>query len=261
MSKMTDIKLNEVSAVDYPAHMVHGFAVMKSTDPDKTEALLRALRKEEMPDLTPDEVVKTLSAEDIIKALSDEQRAEFEKAFGKKKPLPEDEADGGADDDNEDAEGNLKKSLAPEVRVLIEKTEKQNAELMERIQKSEETTQSEIAKRLDTEAINKSEKEYTNLGFDHAKVAPALRKFAAVDASGAEAITEMLKAVNAQADGAIFKTLGTDADGAGDVTPYGQLEALAKARSEEDGISIHKARELVYGEKPELVNAYYKENR
>lgn len=269
MSKMTDIKLNEISLVDHPAHLVEGFAVIKSANDSSNRALFSALRKENMPTQVKDvaDVLKELSAEDILKAVSDETREELAKAFPpakKKTPAAdaEDAADGGADDDEEDEDGKLKKSVAPEVRALIEKAESDKQALIARLEKAEQSAAIEKAARLDEQAIVKSQSELDSLAVDHNKVAPALRKFAEQDAEAAEAITSMLKSVNGQArEAGLFKEVGTGAAGDAEASAAGQIDTIAKALSTEKGIPFAKAYEEAVSAHPELVNAYYKENK
>lgn len=263
MSKMTDIRLNEVSLVDHPAHMVEGFAVIKSADDQSNRALFGALRKEKMPNenVSVTDVLKDMSVDDILKAFSDEQRLEFEKAFPNKKADDEDAKDGGADEDEEDANGKkLRKSLSPEVRAIIEKAEGERTALLARIEKAETDAAIEKAARLDEQAIAKSRDTFTKLTFDHTVVAPALRKFAESNADAATAITDMLKAVEGQA-GDVFKELGTSAAGDGDETAEGRLNSLAKARATEKSIVFAKAYNEVVDENPDLVQAYYRESK
>lgn len=248
MPKMTDINLSEVSLVDWPAHMHNGFAIIKSADPDKDRALLGAFRKETMPDVNLTEVLKGLSADDIRKALSDEQLEGLmppEAIVTKAEAEPED----------------ILKGLPDAVREMIEKNNKDLTDALESIAKAEEQAEIEKAARLDGEAVAVSKAAYTNLGFEHEKVAPALRKFALADAEGAEVITEMLKAVNAQADGAIFKELGTT-QGSLTNTSAEQITALAKAKATETGISFSKAYETVVNDpaNKSLVDAHFKGN-
>jgi hypothetical protein len=258
MSKMTDIKLNEISLVDHPAHMVEGFAVIKSANDSSNRALFSALRKENMTTETKsvEDVLKELSVDDILKAVSDEQREALAKAFPPKKAAP------AADDEDEDDKPVAKAAVAPEVQALIEKAESDKAALIERLEKAEKAAEIEKAARLDEQAIAKSKTELDSLAVNHDVVAPALRKFAEQDADAAAAITELLKSVNTQArESGLFKELGTAAAGDADASASGQLDTIAKALSTEKGLPFAKAYEQAVAEHPELVNAYYKENK
>lgn len=195
---MTRIKLDEISLVDYPAHTVNGFAIVKSESNSDTDAILSALgNRTEMP--TPQELLAKaladVSADDILKALEGHEAVEeITKALGASE---------------ESAEQDIYKGLPEQAVTLLKAREAEIAKMRE--EREEARAEAEIAKaaRLDGEAIEKSKADYTNLAFNHEKVAPAIRKFAALDAEAAEEITTMLKAVNAQADGAIFDELGT----------------------------------------------------
>lgn len=239
---MTNIELGEISGVDYPAHMVNGFAIIKSESQSSNRALASALRKENMPEKTVEEVLAGLSADELRKALAPEVLAELA-------PAPVEKA----------AEEDILKGLSPEVRAEFEKRDAEIAKANEKIQKAEEAAEIAKAARLDGEAITKSKETYTNLGFEHEKVAPALRKFAGVDAEAATSIETMLKAVNAQADGAVFKELGTNTPSDTDASATDQLNDLAKARATKDGVPFHKAYAEVVKENPELVSAHFKE--
>lgn len=226
---MEKINLTEVSVVDHPAHMREGFAVIKSADTNRNRALFGALRKDTMPTKEEiAEVLKSLSADDLRAALTDEQVAALA-------PAPVEKAD------KEPTEDDILKALPDNVRGLIEKAqadiEKARAEAAE----AKAEAEIEKAARLDEAAIQKSKDDYTNLAFAHETVAPALRKFAAADQEAHDAIVTMLKAVNAQADGAIFEEIGTSAPVTKADSPEAQLQALAKARAAEKDEPIHKA--------------------
>lgn len=239
---MTDIELAEVSLVDYPAHLVSGFAVIKSADPTKDKALLSAFRKETMPVKDITEVLKGMSVEDVLKALTPEQVAELTKAKDAGDGDAEDIADGGADEDKEDENGkvvkaavaevltpeDILKAVSPEVRAMIEKANADLATATAKIEKAEQDAEIAKAAQLDSEAVSFSKSAYINLGFDHGVVAPALRKFALTSPDAAEAITTLLKAVNTQTGG-IFKELGTSESTDSGMTPYARLESLAKS--------------------------------
>jgi hypothetical protein len=301
-NKMTDINLSEVSLVDYPAHLISGFAVIKSANPNNDEALKSAFRKETMSDKDIAEVLKGMSAEDVLKALTPEQLASVEKAVGKA-PAPkkvitegedttdsgngkgsepvgqvgdkadvtpadaEDASDHGADDATEGLNGekkkvgksdeDLMKSVSPEVRAMIEKSNIALAAATAQVAKANQDAEIAKAAALDSEAVSFSKSAYSNLGFDHSVVAPALRKFALSSPVAAESITTLLKAVNEQTSG-VFKELGTSAVPSSGMTPADRITALAKAKTSES-VSFAKAYESVVNDpaNAELVTAHF----
>lgn len=228
---MEDINLDEVSLVDHPAHMVEGFAVIKAANPETNRALFSALRKETMPNEEKSlaDVLKDATAEQIREALTEEQLNELA-------PVAKAEV-------AEPTEEDIIKSLPESLRNLIEKANERAEAAEAEVRKAEEKAAKEEADRLDLEAVTKSKTEYTNLGFDHDKVAPALRKFASADPEAAEAIETMLAAVNKQADGAIFDELGTSQVAKSDTekTAADEIVEIAKARAAKENISYDAA--------------------
>jgi hypothetical protein len=244
---MTSIKLDEVSLVDHPAHMVEGFAVIKAAENNNNEALFEALRKGKMPTEKIEDVLNGLSVDEIVKALAEDKRDELVKALAPEAVVEVDE--------------DITKSAPEELRNEFAKRDQQIADLMAEVEKARGETATERDTRLDAEAITKSKTEFDGLAFEHEKVAPALRKFAAENADAATVITEMLKAVSAQAKTAgLFEEIGTGAGSSADDTAGSKLETMAKARAAQDGVAFHKAYQLVVDENPELVSDYYKEN-
>lgn len=249
---MENINLSEVSLVDHPAHMVEGFAVIKSASPDTNRALLSALRKEEMPneEKTLAEVLKDATAEQIREALTEEQLAELapvEKAAETVEPT---------DDD-------IIKALPENVRALIEKAADRAAAAEADRDAAIAKAAAEETQRLDEAAIQKSKDEYTNLAFAHDTVAPALRKFASTNPEEHDAIVTMLKAVNEQADGAIFDEFGTArGDDKVEKSAHDRINDIAKARAAAEGITESAAYLAVVNDPAHaaLVTEHFKEN-
>lgn len=241
---MTKIRLDEISLVDYPAHMVNGFPVIKSASTEHSDSIMDALgkRNTEMP------------VADLAKALAEASVDDIVKALAERTDIIVKSADADADEQDE-----VMKSLSPEVRAIIEKRDAELSEFKKAAEEAEQKAEIAKAAQLDGEAIAKS-KELTNLAFDHETVAPALRKFAEANPEAGEAIDTMLKAVNAQADGAIFKEIGTRAV----VTksePEAALETLAKAMvTEGKETNYHDAfaKAVADPANKELVDAHFK---
>lgn len=248
---MENINLSEVSLVDHPAHMVEGFAVIKSQSPETNRALFSALRKETMPEKTLAEMLNEASADDIRKALTADKLLELV-------PVAEVEVVKAAPTDEE-----ILKALPAEVRERIEKAEARASELEAQAAEAIEKAAKAEDDRLNEAAITKSKEEYTNLAFAHETVAPALRKFADENPEAAAVIVEMMKAVNEQADGAIFTELGTSAPvEKGEKTANDKLVELAKARETKENVPFSKAYIDVVNDpaNAELVTAHFKEN-
>lgn len=255
VGQMTKIKLDEISMVDYPAHMVNGFAVIKSTSAEKSDAVMAALGQKStnnMPTVTPEEIAKALSelsTEDITKALSERSDvADVLKALA-----PEDEAT------EQKPETDIFKGLSPELVAEFTKRDEQLAEFKKAADAAEETAKIEKSLRLDREAIESAKSDYDNLGYDHDVVDPAIRKFTDADPKAGEALATLLKAVNEQADGAIFKELGTSQEPKGDSTD--QLDAIAKSMVK-DGTATNYAdaisKAFANPENKALVAAHFK---
>ena len=240
--------------MDHPAHLVEGFAVIKSASRDQNRALFSALRKETMPneietaevtEVDVAEVLKGLSVDELRVALTEEQLAELATPVEK-------------DASEEDILKGLPENVLAEFKKRDAEIEKARAAA------DEARRDAEVAKaaRADEQAITKSREEFTNLGFDHAVVAPALRKFAETDSDAAEAIQTMLKAVNAQADGAIFKEIGDDRT-PDEKAPYDVLKQLAEELSNAEGIAFSKAFEKVVADpaNADKVHAHFTTNK
>jgi hypothetical protein len=217
---MTKLKLDEISVVDYPAHLVNGFAVVKSATDQDSSAILDALSKRNTETMTTDltKAVAEASIEDLQKALEERTDvADVVKAFAPKVD-PKDAVEPDKDD--------ITKGLDPKVAEIFKAQAAQIEEFRKAAEKSATDAAVEKSLRLDREAIEKAKEAYTNLAYDHDTVDPLIRKFVEANPEAGEALETMLKAVNEQADGAIFKELGTKAAPSTDSDP---LENIAKA--------------------------------
>lgn len=250
VGQMTKIKLDEISMVDYPAHMVNGFAIIKSASAEKSDAVMAALGQKStnnMPTVTPEDITKALSelsTEDFTKALS--ERSDVADVLKSLTP------------DDSETKTDILKGLAPEVVAEFEKRDAQLAEFKKAADDAAENAKIEKSLRLDREAIESAKTDYENLAYDHDVVDPAIRKFAEANPEAGEVIATMLKAVNEQADGAIFKELGTTQapKGEGD-----QLDAFAKALQKEDSkLSYSQALAKAFADpaNKSLVDAHFK---
>lgn len=113
MPRIKKLNMNEVSGVDYPAHLANGFSIIKSANPDKTAAFLKAVGRENamttrstaksLADATPEEIAE------VAKALTPEQLKPIIDAVNS---VVEDVGDGGKDDADENSDGSPK-STAP----------------------------------------------------------------------------------------------------------------------------------------------------
>jgi DNA-binding transcriptional ArsR family regulator len=248
--RMTNIKLDEISLVDYPAHMVNGFPVIKSATVSDSDALYEALGKRKTPTMpdTQTDLVKALAdvpVEDILKALAERSDvADIVKGLEVEQPT-----------DSED----IYKGLPENVVTMLKASDERVAKAVADAEAAQTAATIEKGARLDREAVEVAKSTYGNLGFDAEKFAPAFRKFAETNPDEAATITETLKAVNAQADGTIFKELGTSAPGASG-SPEAQINDIAKAlvadgKAKNQAEAITKA--LADPENKTLVDAYF----
>lgn len=233
MGKMTRIRLDEISAVDYPAHLVNGFAVIKSATDQDSSAIFDALSKRNTDPMTTDltKAVAEASIEDLQKALAERtDLEEVAKAFPAKDAAKfaanADKKKADAADAEPDADDDVTKGLDPKVAAILKSQADKIEEFRKAAEKSATDAAVEKSLRLDREYIEKAKADYTNLAYDHDTVDPLIRKFVDANPEAGEALTTMLKAVNEQADGAIFKELGTKGSASNDSNP---LENIAKA--------------------------------
>lgn len=300
MPKIGKLDMREVSGVDYPAHLANGFSIIKSANPTRTAAFLKAAGKDNamttvkvtaksLTDTTPEELVE------IAKGLTPEQLKPIVDAINS---VVEDAGDGGKDDAAEGADGSLasdkpkpaftakdaeseaadaasaaaevndedkllQKSLgSPEAVAIVKSLREEVAKAQAIAKASSEQVAVEKALRLDTQAVVVSKAAYPHLGFDHEKVAPAIRKFAESDAATAKVITDLMKSLEGQAESAaLFKELGTTGGGQ-ETDAYGKIEGHAQELMKSTaGLSHPAAIAKALETHPELYAEYRKEGQ
>lgn len=249
--KMVKIDVVETSGVDHPAHLTEGWVVMKAADTADVDALFGTATKSKEPvvaEITQEQydaaVAKAAGLEtQLAEAVAKAEKAETEKAEAIAKAAPA-----------ESPEEAMLKAVPEAIRVRLEKAEADAAAHREEFAK-------EVTRRLDAEAVAASKTMFKALSLDHDATAPALRKFAAVDADAAEKITTLLKAADAQLESAgLFAELGKSTD-QGPTTAQDEIAKMAKALREADptlseSAAISKAVDL----NPSLFTEYMKGN-
>lgn len=220
--KMVDIEVVETSGVDHPAHLHEGWVVMKNAGAETVESLFGALNtKKEVTPMAADQPTTPSKEEyDALVAKAAKLEAENAELLAK--------AAAPADPQEE-----LLKSVPESVRVMLAKAAADADEARAEVAKAREDVAKEREARLDAAAIVESRSMFKALAFDHATVAPALRKFADADPDTAKAIAEVLKAAEGQLESAgIFQELGKSAD---------QVEKSATAKIEEAATALRTA--------------------
>lgn len=234
--KMVEIDVVETSGVDHPAHLHEGWLVMKAADSKTVESIFgKSAIVKEVKDVTEEEIKKAAAdAEALVKATALETSlkakvADLEKQLAEAKK-------GGNPFGKSTEEGDVTKSVElPEaVKEMLRKAADETEDLKKAAAADREAFVKERDARLDEKAIAESEKTYKSLAFDHSVVAPALRKFAGVDADTAKVLTEVLKAAEGQLDSAgIFQELGKSSENSG-ASALDQLNAAAKVLKDAD---------------------------
>ncbi|ATW59901.1 hypothetical protein SEA_WALTZ_23 [Arthrobacter phage Waltz] len=213
--KMVGINVIETSGVDHPAHLHEGWVVCKSASAARVEdafGSLNTTKEAPVPTIIKnaegvevtqeqyDAVVAELKAKEAAAATAEPAAGEPEAAApAAAAPAPV--------ESTEDEDFAKALSAAPEaVKAFLAKAAADAKQAREDVQKERDA-------RLDADAITKSRESFTHLAFDHATVAPALRRVEVLDAGLAKAVTEVLKAAEGQlaAGGVITKELGTTA--------------------------------------------------
>ncbi len=298
MPKIVKLDMREVSGVDYPAHLANGFSIIKSANPTRTAAFLKAAGKDNamatvkvtaksLTDTPQDElaeIVKGLTPEQlkpIVDAINsvvedagdggaDDAAEGADGSLGDKKPAPftAKEADGAeataaAADEVNDEDKLLQKSLgSPEAVAIVKSLREEVAKAQAIAKASSDQVAVEKALRLDTQAVVISKAAYPHLGFDHEKVAPAIRKFAESDAATAKVITDLMKSLEGQAESAaLFKELGTTGGGQ-ETDAYGKIEGHAQELMKStSGLTHSAAITKALEDHPELYVEYRKEGQ
>lgn len=243
--KMIDLKVEETSGVDHPAHLKEGWMVMKSADAELLDILDPQTETEEQAEATAEkedtlsdviensaEVVEETPAEDLTKSLEEakariqELEAELEKAMKPKKK----KMMGDMEDDEEDEAVRMKKEAPAPLRKMLEDLEKSAEEAKARAEAAEAVLIKEREDRLDQEAIAKAKDTFNHLPVDADKIGPALRRLADLDSELAKSVEDVLTAVNAQAESAdIFAELGKSAGQSAGASALDTLTSLAKS--------------------------------
>lgn len=203
--KMVDIEVVETSGVDHPAHLHEGWVVMKNAGAATVESLFGApnTKKEVTPMAESTPATPSQEEYDALVAKNAELEAQNAELVAKA-AKPSDEAD---------SQEELLKSVPESVRQMLAKAAADAEEARAEVAKAREDVTKEREARLDAAAVAVSRETYKALAFDHEKVAPALRKFAAVDADTAAVVTELLKAADGQLESAgIFMELGKSSE-------------------------------------------------
>ena len=228
--QMVNPKINEVSGVDHPAHLIEGWLALKDASPETILLLARAeavakgldpntvtLRGNEMPDPLAKDVVEALPADvqSYIKALEDAAKGDDAVTKTATAPLSEAEQFEKAMD-----------SLPEPVREAVRKSQHEAAEAKAvaktLFDASEDAKFAAIAKSLD------------HIPGTDDSFAADLRKVASVDQVAFDNIMKALKAANAGiAEGRLYKELGAAGDAA-EGSGQAALEAVAKSLQKED---------------------------
>lgn len=229
--KLVDLEVLETSGVGHPAHLHEGWIVLK----DASAQTVASVFGSEEGAAVSDDVVK--ERDDALARV-----AELEKQL--------------ADKVEKDADPYA--GLPDSVRAAIRKSEERAERLEKQAQEDREALIKERETRLDTVAIAKSRDELTHVAIDHEKVAPALRKFAAVDPEGAKAVEEVLKAADGQLESAgIFSELGKSSSTSETGGSLEKIEAFAKElRAADPKLTKEGAFAKAAEAHPELYTAY-----
>jgi uncharacterized protein (DUF3084 family) len=254
--KMVEIEVIETSGVDHPAHLHPGWVVCKSADPGTVNNLLDQFSTEKGKNVADKETVEKAEYDTVV-ADRDALTAQIATLTAERDALAT-ERDGLKTENTElvnkskNPVEEFEKSLSEPVRQMLQKQR-------EDITKAQEDLKKERDARLDERAISESKDLYKSIGIDHTKVAPALRRLSEVDADTAGAITEVLKAAEAQlATAGIFKEVGGNAPT--DNTAVSKIDVLAKAEREANPeLTEAQAIAKALAKDPALFTDYYAE--
>ena len=163
----------------------------------------------------------------------------------------EDEMEDDEMDDDEELEKLMKSN--PAVASIINKAKAEAA-------RATQIAKAERDLRLTDEAINKSRNDYTHLSVDHVAFGPIVKSMQEkLSKEEFDVVDTLLKSASEQVVSAtLFGQIGTD--GYGTVTKaQNRLEALAKQRAAETGVTIEQAQDQLLTERPELYLAHLNE--
>jgi hypothetical protein len=260
-AKMVNLNVKETSGVDASAHLIRGFAVMKSAD-DVSQALasLTAKSKEAplMEKTTEDRLNEALTA--LTKAETDAVAKDAEiqelKDAAAATAAAVVEAPAAADVAPVDSEAELIKSAPEPVQKMIAEFQKAAKDATDRADAVAAELQKSKDDAAEAVAINKA-KSWSNLSTDAESMGKMLRQLEVAKPELAKSLEDLLVATNEQLKTAgLFTTLGKDA-GASGGDAITKLNSLAKARVDsKEFASFEKAFTKVAQENPELVAQY-----
>lgn len=258
MAKLVGLDVEETSGVDYPAHLDNGWIVMKATGADVHEALQSTEEKPVPDEQKPEEEVVAEAAPELSPEDAQAKIAELEATVAELQAQLE-----AAAQEEVGEPGEAEKSAEELVKAAPEPLAKAFAELAERVEKAE----GELAKERDAKALADATdfvKSLDKLSLD-AEATPALIKSArATSPELAAAVEQMLVAVNGQVESAgLFAEIGKAAPVDSSGSANERLNALAKARSDEQGVPFSKAYKdvLATSEGKELYSQHVSEMR
>jgi hypothetical protein len=240
--KMVALKVLETSGVDHPAHLEEGWIVMKS-------ATKEANVSEEVlidPSLEEAYIERVVELEKALEA-SHAQIEEMEKAKYAAGDME-------SEDDEEDEEAEMMKSLPQPVREMLEKAANEATFAKEELRKEREA-------RRDEEFVQKAA-EWQHLTVDAKDLGPALRRLTDIDANLASQVEKALSAANAQSESAaIFDEIGRGSR-PDDGSAYAKVESMAKAAvNNGDFKTMEQAVASIVTKNPDLYAAYRAEQR
>jgi hypothetical protein len=240
--KMVALKVLETSGVDHPAHLEEGWIVMKS-------ATKEANVSEEVlidPSLEEAYIERVVELEKALEA-SHAQIEEMEKAKYAAGDME-------SEDDEEDEEAEMMKSLPQPVREMLEKAANEATFAKEELRKEREA-------RRDEEFVQKAA-EWQHLTVDAKDLGPALRRLTDIDANLASQVEKALSAANAQSESAaIFDEIGRGSR-PDDGSAYAKVESMANAAvNNGDFKTMEQAVASIVTKNPDLYAAYRAEQR
>lgn len=278
--KMVNLSIEETSGVDHPAHLHEGWLVVKSADVSTVNTLLDTLtsnlkKEDDMSEIkaTSERLTEALDAlakaEERIEELeatveapvadadatgdstdAPSEDAPAEEAAPEEEAAPAEEA---SDDD-------ILKSAPEAVVKMVEAVRAEKAEAVAKAAAAESALRKERDERADAEAVAKAREQFGSLAIDAEKVAPALRRLAAIDADLAKSLESALITANGQMESAnIFAEIGKAKAGTSG-SAWEQIEAIAKSKFE-GGLNntLETAMADALAENPALYNEYLSE--
>lgn len=263
--KMVNLNIAETSGVDHPAHQHEGWIVMKSASAETVGSLFGSLNKatEEAPVAEKTEAEKLAEAQARIAELEAAAAAAAPAGTeGTQEPAAAGDGTQGTESGHEPAEATQEDALEKALTKMPEAIRKAFTAQAAQLAEAQALITKERDERLDAEAITKSKDLYKSLALDHDKVAPALRRVAAIDANLAKSIETALSAADNQlASGtSLTKEVGKGGAGEGASTA---LEAITKAadalREEDSKLTAPQAFVKALEANPELHAAYIAE--